>query len=64
MTNIRSYKHFAAISGLVLALSGCTEGPAEKAGEKIEDASTDIGNSIEDTCEGIKDTLNADDKDC
>ena len=64
MTNIKSYKYFAAISGLVLALSACTEGPAEKAGEKIDDASTDIGNSIEDTCEGVKDTLDAADTDC
>jgi hypothetical protein len=64
MNNIRSYRHFAAISGLVFALSACTDGPAEKTGEKIDDASTDIENSIEDTCEGVKDTLNAEDKDC
>jgi len=62
--SIKSYKHLAAISGLVLALSGCSEGPAEKTGEKVDEASTDIGNSIEDTCEGVKDTLNAEDKDC
>lgn len=64
MSNIRSYKHLAAISGLVMALSGCSEGPAEKTGKKIDDASTNIENSIEDTCEGVKNTLNAEDKDC
>jgi|GEM_PF-649264 len=64
MKNIKSYKYLAAIAGLLFMLSACTEGPAEEAGEKLDDASTDVQNSLEDACEGVKDTLNADDKDC
>jgi len=64
MIQLKNCKSFLAISSLVILLSACSEGPAEKAGEKIDDASTDVQNSIEDACENVKDTLNAEDKDC
>ncbi len=40
------------------------KGPAETAGEKLDDAATDLGNKIEDTCEDIKKEAGADDTDC
>lgn len=40
------------------------QGPAERAGEKIDEATEDIGNAVEDACEDIKDAANADDTDC
>jgi len=64
MKNIKPYKYLAAIASLLFMLSACTEGPAEEAGEKIDDASSDVQNTLEDACEGVKDTLNAEDKDC
>jgi len=64
MKNLKSYKFFAAIAAVLLLLSACSEGPAEEAGEKIDNTATDIQNSIEDTCEDVKDSLNAEDKDC
>jgi hypothetical protein len=64
MKNLTTYKSFAAVGAALLFLSACSEGPAETTGEKIDDAAVDVGNSVEDACEGIKDTLNAEDKDC
>ncbi|MGX5173147.1 hypothetical protein ACUR5C_03860 [Aliikangiella sp. IMCC44653] len=50
---------------LVLFLSACEEqGPAEKAGEKVDEIAKDVGNEIEDACEKVKDTVDAKDKDC
>ncbi len=46
-------------------LVGCDqEGPAERAGESIDEAVEDVGNSIEDACEDIKDGVDAEDDDC
>ncbi|MEL0628218.1 hypothetical protein [Psychromonas aquatilis] len=64
MKNLTSYKCFAAIGAVLLLLSACSEGPAEETGEQLDETATDIGNSIEDTCEDVKDTLDAADKDC
>jgi hypothetical protein len=48
-----------------LLAAGCEqEGPAERAGEKLDDAATDVGNAIEDACEDVKEGAGADDKDC
>lgn len=52
--------------------AGCEqEGPAERAGEALDEAyedvresGEDIGNAIEDACEDIKDEAGAEDKDC
>ncbi|HNP35444.1 MAG TPA: hypothetical protein PKK10_06295 [Woeseiaceae bacterium] len=44
---------------------GCQDkGPAEKAGEKIDDVATDVGNAVEDACEDVKESANANDTDC
>ncbi len=46
-------------------MMGCEDkGPAEKAGEKIDQTAEDVGNEIEDACEKVKDTVDAKDKDC
>jgi len=41
-------------AGLFLA-NGCERGPAEKAGEKIDDAVEDVGDKIEDVGDEIED---------
>jgi hypothetical protein len=64
MKNLTMYKSFAAVGAALLLLSACNEGPAETTGEKIDDTAVDVGNSIEDTCEGVKESLNAEDQDC
>ncbi|WP_199611072.1 hypothetical protein [Flocculibacter collagenilyticus] len=46
------------------ALAACDQGPAEDAGEKIDEAVTDAGNAIEDACEDVKEGVKADDTDC
>lgn len=47
-----------------LTLTACNDGPAEQAGEKIDNAATDAGNAIEDACEDAKEGVNAEDQDC
>jgi hypothetical protein len=57
---------------LAVMLAGCdNEGPAERAGERIDEVAEDIrdngedlGNEIEDACEEIKEGMGAEDKDC
>lgn len=54
---------FATLVGL--AFIGCEEkGPAEEAGEKLDEITKDIGNSVEDACEDVKEAAGAKDKDC
>jgi hypothetical protein len=48
----------------VFTLGACSEGPAEDAGEKVDEVITDAGNAIEDACEDVKENANAKDKDC
>jgi len=36
-----------------LGLTACDEGPAERIGEDIDNAATDIGNAVEDACEDV-----------
>jgi hypothetical protein len=47
-------------------IAACSEpkGPAEEAGEKLDEIATDAGNAIEDACEDAKEATNAEDKDC
>jgi hypothetical protein len=40
------------------------QGPAERAGEKIDEAATDVANAAEDACEDAKEAAGADDTDC
>jgi len=50
---------------LVAGMFGCEKkGPAESAGEKIDNATTDIGNKIEDKCEEAKEGAGAKDTRC
>lgn len=53
-----------AMSALLVALSGCDsqQGPAEKAGEKIDNAAEQAGEKIEEAGEAIQDTVQDDKK--
>ena len=42
---------------LIMSLSACDKGPAEKAGEAIDDAASDVADKSEETAEAIKDKL-------
>ncbi|MFV1872718.1 MAG: hypothetical protein ACMZ64_05260 [Oleiphilus sp.] len=48
----------------MITLQACSDGTAENAGEKIDEAMTDAGNQIEDTCEQVKSDMDMKDKDC
>ncbi len=46
-------------------LAACdNQGPAERAGERIDEFATDAGNAVEDKCEEIKEGAGAEDTDC
>ena len=47
-----------------MGLSACSEGPAEEAGENIDEIVEDAGNAVEDACEDVKEATDAKDKDC
>lgn len=50
-----------AMSALLVALSGCgRQGPAETAGEKIDETVQQAGDELEDAGESIQDALNGD----
>jgi hypothetical protein len=50
---------------LTAGMFGCEKkGPAESAGEKIDNATTDLGNKIEDKCEEAKEGAGAKDTRC
>ena len=59
-----SFTIFVLILTALISVACERQGPAERAGEKIDDAATDIGNAVEDACEDVKDAANADDTDC
>ncbi len=47
MKKLRTVKGTAVVAGLrLVALSGCEQGPAEKAGESVDDASDNVGESF------------------
>ncbi len=48
----------------ILSLFGCSEGPAEEAGKKIDEVVTDGKNALEDACEDIKQAADAQDSNC
>lgn len=48
----------------VLAMFGCSEGPAEDAGEKVDEVITDSKNAVEDACEKAKELAGAEKQDC
>ena len=48
-----------------LLFAGCeNEGPAERAGERIDEAAEDFGNAVEDACEDMKEKAGTKDQDC
>ena len=51
---------------LTLPLAACdsSDGPAEKAGEKIDNTMEKMGNQVEDSCEEIKEATGMKDQDC
>jgi hypothetical protein len=51
------------VSALFVALPGCEkQGPAERAGESIDNAATKAGDQIEKAGDAIKDTAQGDNK--
>lgn len=58
-------KKLLTLIGVTLFVTACSEqGPMEKTGEKVDEAVTDTQNAIEDSCENIKEDLDAKDTDC
>lgn len=56
---------YALIVTMGILMVGCEDkGPMEKAGEAVDEAATDAGNAIEDTCEEAKKKAGAEDTDC
>jgi hypothetical protein len=56
MTKIRTLTGTALVVGLLLvALTGCEKGPAQKAGESVDDAVEKAGESLEKAGEDIQD---------
>lgn len=56
MTRFRTVASTALVTGMLLvAISGCEKGPAEKAGESIDESVEKIGKSLEEAGESIQD---------
>ncbi|WP_250655583.1 hypothetical protein [Alkalimarinus coralli] len=51
------------VIGMAFTVVAC-DGSAENAGERIDEAATDAGNTVEDLCEDAKEGMNAKDTDC
>ena len=62
------WRNAAAVSTIVLcaALAACenNDGPMEKAGERVDEMTTDVGNAVEDACENAKEGAGAADTRC
>ena len=57
---MRTYKGILAalLSGLLLmGLLACEKGPAEKAGEAIDDAASDVADKTEDAMEAVEEKV-------
>lgn len=62
---MRTSLTWAALVLAAFLAAGCeNDGPAENAGEALDDAVTDVGNAVEDACEDVKEGAGAADKDC
>jgi hypothetical protein len=58
MTKFQKVTGTALVLGLLLvALSGCEKGPAQKAGESVDDAVDKAGESIEDAGDSVRDAV-------
>lgn len=58
MTIIKNMKLFAMLLVLLFALSACDQGPAEEAGEKIDEAVENAGEQLEEAGDAVKDATN------
>ncbi len=47
-----------------MSLMACSDGPAEEAGEEVDETVEEIGNAVEDKCEDLKEAAKAKDEDC
>jgi hypothetical protein len=57
---MKSYKNITGtrLAGLLIAgLSACEKGPAEKAGEAIDDAASDVADKTGDAADAVKEKL-------
>ena len=45
-------------------IMGCEDNHAEEAGERIDEAVTDVQNKVEDACEEVKEGVNAEETNC
>ncbi|NMM42077.1 hypothetical protein [Pseudoalteromonas arctica] len=45
-------------------IMGCEDNHAEEAGERIDEAVTDVQNKVEDACEEVKKGVNAEETNC
>lgn len=57
---MKSYKNITAtlLAGLlIMGLSACEKGPAEKAGEAIDDAASDVADKADDAADAVKEKL-------
>lgn len=69
---LKNTRWIALLSLVALLAVGCEQkGPAERAGERIDDtaeeisdSARDVGNRVEDACEDLKKEAGAEDTDC
>jgi hypothetical protein len=57
---MKSYKNITAtlLAGLlIIGLSACEKGPAEKAGEAIDDAASDVADAAEDAADAVEEKM-------
>ena len=57
---MKSHKNIITtlLTGLLLVgLTACEKGPAEKAGEAIDDATSDVADATEDAADAVKEKL-------
>ena len=65
MLSIKNLMKLMFVAVFAFSVAACSDdGSAENAGEKVDEAMTDAGNAMEDTCEDVKEGMNAEDKDC
>jgi len=63
---VRCVVQTAAVLCVCGWLAACekNDGPVERAGERVDEVTTDVGNAIEDKCEEMKEGAGAEDTDC
>lgn len=53
-----------SIGSFIVTACDNNDGPAEKAGHKVDETTKDVGNAIEDACEKAKKEAGAEHTDC